>query len=157
MNPMTKHVACENVRGAKHDRCWKRNDLISCHLYMDRKNMIQKKCSCGHKNKPTGFPKFITMPNFVVNGCGPRGMGPDSAANKFLLPQTVSCCNAHDLCMNDKIVDSGVCAEEFTQCLKHVPDFSTMGVFRRNLLDHMVKTSSYKFVKDAADYNCSFT
>ena len=145
-----KPVKCEDVKGTKHDKCWKGRDLISCNYYLDKNMMVQRKCSCGPINKSVQFP------NFVINGCGPMSVGRGIGKNPFnslVSFQEITCCNKHDRCMN-QIVDSGVCAEEFTKCLRSINDYSMLGSFKRNVMVHFVRTSSYDQIVSPAEHKC---
>ena len=117
----------------------KEGDNIKCENYFDvnRTNMIQRRCVCEKmKNCRARFP--------VVNGCGPvKLVGDKSPFDKFLQKDTTQCCNEHDECTNSK-QDTGLCSEEFTRCLKNVNDYSPTGLFARNMLGHIVKTTHWK-------------
>ena len=136
----------KRLTGKKSD---KKKTLVSCYNYMDKKNMIQRRCTCGPSNTS------ISARRIVYNGCGPSAMGQkQTVANQFLHKQTVVCCMVHDGCMG-QIVDTGVWANEFSTCLNKVPDYSLVGKFRRNVLAHMVQTSSSTFLKQPSEYTCT--
>ena len=157
--PFTDKIQdCKDLKGEKENffnkfmpednKCRRGRDVLSCYSYMDKNLYIQKKCTCGPSNT------MIGLPNFVINGCGPKTMGAtDTSANQFLHKDTIKCCNHHDICMG-RLVDSGPCARRFTTCLKKVQDYTMLGMFRRNMMDWMVRTGSYFFIKKADNYNC---
>lgn len=139
------YITYHNVKHCKNnvsdDQCQKKGDLISCSSYMDKNNMIQRKCKCQASRE-------IQSSVITINGCGDK-----MTFNSFLKPKTISCCNLHDICMS-KVVDSGVCANEFSACLKKVQDFTIFGIFKRNMMDHAVRTSSYQFILRPQGYSC---
>ena len=144
--PIPKNSDCKDPKGKKSEN---KKNLVSCYNYMDKKNMIQRRCTCGPSNTS------ITPRRIVLNGCGPSEMGEtNTLANQFLHKQTIACCMVHDGCMA-QVVDSGVCANEFSKCLDKVPDYSLIGKFRRNVLAHWVQTSSSTFLKPPSEYTCT--
>ena len=139
---------CNDLKGKNHNKCRRGRDVLSCHNYMDKNQHIQRKCTCGPSNTTIG------LPNFGINGCGPRELGrTDSSANQFLHKDTVKCCDQHDICMS-RLVDSGPCARRFNTCLKKVQDFSMLGMFKRNMMGWMVRTSSYTFLPPIQKFRC---
>ena len=144
--PIPKNFDCKDPKGKKSD---KKKTLDSCYNFMDKKNMSRRKCTCGPSNTS------ITPRRIVLNGCGPSQMGePNSVLNQYLHKQTVACCVVHDGCMA-QIVDTGVCANEFSTCLNKVPDYSLVGIFWRNVLSHMVQTSSSTFLAPPSEFTCT--
>ena len=144
--------ACEDPYTQENVTCksMPEGDEIRCENYFDmnRTNLIQRRCVCKNmKNCVNRFP--------LNNGCGPSHMvGNKSPLDQFLHKNTTQCCNEHDTCAHFK-ADTGLCSDEFTKCLKNVNDYSPTGVFVRNFLGHVVKTSHWTMLGGPALHKCN--
>ena len=110
---------------------------VTCFMYYDhRTNTIQRRCTCSLNDQ-------ILDPT-PPNGCGPTSWM--KSDNNFLSDMfdtgTTKCCFLHDRCFG-VVGDSGLCAQQFSECLAKVPNYTPIGVFRRGVVDHLVKVHQF--------------
>lgn len=117
---------------------------IHCELYFNHKrtNTFQRRCKCN--------PNYQILDSTPPNGCGPTSWI-KTKSNNFMSglfdSATSKCCFLHDRCFAIA-ADTGLCSQQFSECLVKVPKYNPLEVFKRGVLDHLVRTSSYKFLDE---------
>ena len=133
----------------KKEEAPKARKRVNCFMYYDhRTKTLQRRCTCSLNDQ--------ILDSTPPNGCGPQSWmksESDNLLSGLFDKGTNQCCALHDRCFAFA-ADSGLCAQQFSECLAKVPNYSPFAVFKRGVLDHFVKTSSYQFLPEN-NYKCN--